>query len=47
MRKIVFIIPPAVELLDLAGPMQVFSEANFHGLKVQLEYYSIQPNTAS
>lgn len=47
MRKIVFIIPPAVELLDLAGPMQVFSEANFHGFDVQLEYYSIQPNTAS
>ncbi len=47
MRKIVFIIPPAVELLDLAGPMQVFSEASFYGFELQLEFYSIQPETAS
>ncbi|GAB2657274.1 GlxA family transcriptional regulator [Flavihumibacter cheonanensis] len=47
MKKIAFIIPPAVELLDLAGPMQVFSEASFYGFEVQLEFYSIQPDTAS
>lgn len=40
MRKIAFIIPPHVELLDLAGPAQVFTEAKFYDFKVDLEYYS-------
>lgn len=47
MKKIIFIIPPAVELLDLAGPVQVFSEAKFYGFKVTLEYYSLMTETIS
>jgi len=44
MKKIAFIIPPTVELLDLAGPVQVFTEARFYGLEVDLEFYVFQNN---
>jgi transcriptional regulator GlxA family with amidase domain len=47
MKKIAFIIPPAVELLDLAGPVQVFTEAKFYGLEVALEFYSYQQQLVS
>src|SRR5688572_20364148 len=47
MKKIAFIIPPSVELLDLAGPAQVFTEAKFYGFEVALEYYSYQPELTS
>ncbi len=47
MRKIAFIIPPTVELLDLAGPVQVFTEAKFNGFELALEYYSYQPEVVS
>jgi transcriptional regulator GlxA family with amidase domain len=40
MRKIAFIIPPHVEILDLAGPAQVFTEAKFYGFEASLEFYS-------
>ena len=40
MNKIAFIVPPSVELLDLAGPVQVFTEAKFYGYDVHLEFYS-------
>ena len=40
MRKMAFIVPPTVELLDLAGPVQVFTEAKFYGYYVSLEFYS-------
>lgn len=39
MKKIVFIIPPTVELLDLAGPVQVFTEAKFYGFEINIEFY--------
>jgi transcriptional regulator GlxA family with amidase domain len=39
-KKIAFIILPEVELLDLAGPLQVFREAMFNGLKAELGFYS-------
>lgn len=39
MKKIVFIIPPTVELLDLAGPVQVFTEAKFYGYEIGIEFY--------
>jgi transcriptional regulator GlxA family with amidase domain len=44
MKKIAFIIPSNVELLDLAGPVQVFTEAKFYGFEIELEYYAFQPN---
>lgn len=41
MKKIAFIIPPAVELLDFAGPVQVFTEARDLGLDIELEFYQL------
>ncbi|MDP4262793.1 MAG: DJ-1/PfpI family protein [Bacteroidota bacterium] len=47
MKKIAFIIPPSVELLDLAGPVQVFTEAQFHGFEITIEFYSFHSTTVS
>ena len=47
MRKIAFIVPPSVELLDLAGPAQVFTEAKFYGFEVALEFYSYKEEIVS
>ena len=47
MRKIAFIVPPSVELLDLAGPAQVFTEAKFYGFDVDLEFYSFKAEIIS
>jgi transcriptional regulator GlxA family with amidase domain len=40
MLKLAFIVPPHVELLDLAGPAQVFTEARSQGLDAAIEFYS-------
>jgi len=40
MLKVAFIVPPNVELLDLAGPVQVFTEARTQGLDAAIEFYS-------
>lgn len=47
MRKMAFIIPPTVELLDLAGPVQVFTEAIFYGFETELEFYQFQETPVS
>ena len=47
MKKIAFIVPPSVELLDLAGPAQVFTEAKFYGFEVELEFYSFSEEIIS
>ena len=47
MKKIAFIIPPYVEMLDLAGPVQVFTEAKFYGFDIALEFYSYQEEPIS
>ena len=47
MKKIVFIIPPSVEILDLAGPLQVFTEAKFYGFEIEIEFYSYTTETVS
>lgn len=47
MKKIAFIIPPAVEILDLAGPVQVFTEAKFYGFEIELEFYAFTKETIS
>lgn len=39
MKKVAFIIPPTVELLDLSGPAQVFTEAKIYGLEIEIEFY--------
>lgn len=47
MKRIAFIIPPTVELLDLAGPVQVFTEAKFYGYDVETEFYLYKSNPVS
>lgn len=47
MKKFAFIIPPTVEILDLAGPVQVFTEAKFNGYNLTLEYYSYKSEIIS
>ncbi len=47
MKKVAFIIPPTVELLDLAGPVQVFTEAKFYGYEVDIEFYLYKNNPVS
>lgn len=42
-----FIIPPDVELLDLAGPVQVFTEAKFYGFETELEFYYYRESPVS
>jgi transcriptional regulator GlxA family with amidase domain len=46
MKKIAFVVPPTVQLLDLAGPVQVFSEAKYYGYDLSLEFYAYQEQTA-
>ena len=40
MQKFAFIIPPTTEILDLAGPLQVFTEAKFYGFDIDIEFYN-------
>jgi len=47
MQKLAFIIPPTVELLDLSGPVQVFTEAKFYGFDVDIEFYQLEDNPVS
>jgi transcriptional regulator GlxA family with amidase domain len=47
MQKVAFIIPPTVELLDLSGPVQVFTEAKIHGLEMDIEFYQFNENPIS
>ncbi|MDO8367772.1 MAG: DJ-1/PfpI family protein [Saprospiraceae bacterium] len=47
MKKLAFIIPPAVELLDLAGPVQVFTEAKFYGFEADIEFYQYRETPVS
>lgn len=47
MKKIAFIVPPSVEILDLAGPAQVFTEAKFYGFEAALEFYSYKDDVIS
>ncbi len=47
MKKIAFVIPPSVELLDLAGPVQVFTEAQFYGFEISIEFYSFHSKMVS
>ena len=47
MQKVAFIIPPTVELLDLAGPVQVFTEAKFYGMEIEIEFYKFSEEPIS
>ena len=43
MTTVVFVLVPGVHLLDLAGPAQVFSTADDHGLGYRLRYVAAAP----
>lgn len=47
MKKMAFIIPPTVELLDLSGPAQVFTEAKVHGMEIDMEFYQYSEEPVS
>lgn len=47
MLKVAFIVPPHVELLDLAGPVQVFLEAKSNGLDAAIEFYNYHDGNTS
>ncbi|ULQ51941.1 GlxA family transcriptional regulator [Flavihumibacter fluvii] len=47
MQKVAFIIPPTVELLDLAGPVQVFTEAKVQGMDLEMEFYQYSEDPVS
>ncbi|WP_018611725.1 GlxA family transcriptional regulator [Segetibacter koreensis] len=47
MRTLAFIIPPNVELLDLAGPVQVFTEAKTYGLEAEIKFFTYENQPAS
>src|SRR6476620_7628358 len=47
MQKFAFIIPPTVELLDLAGPVQVFTEAKFYDFDIDIEFYTYDEEPVS
>ena len=45
--QVVFVVPPLVYLLDLAGPVQVFQEAIFQGQPYQMRYCSYHETVVS
>lgn len=47
MQTVAFIIPPHVELLDLAGPVQVFTEARFYEFDISIQFYQIKDSPVS
>ena len=47
MQTVAFIIPPHVELLDLAGPVQVFVEAKFYGFEADIQFYHFKDSPVS
>lgn len=47
MLTVAFIVPPHVELLDLAGPVQVFTEAKFNGFDINIAFYSYRNDVIS
>jgi transcriptional regulator GlxA family with amidase domain len=47
MQKVAFIIPPTVELLDLSGPAQVFTEAKVYGMEIDIEFYQYSEEPVS
>jgi transcriptional regulator GlxA family with amidase domain len=47
MRQVVFLILPDVEILDLAGPLQVFHEANRCGARYWTRLAAAEPRLCS
>ena len=47
MQTVAFIIPPTVELLDLAGPAQVFTEAKFYDFEIDIQFFQFEDSPVS
>src|SRR5688572_18705774 len=47
MRQVAFVIPPQVELLDLSGPAQVFTEARVQGFEIDIVFYQFSAEPVS
>lgn len=45
--RIVFLVLPRVHMLDLAGPLQVFQEAQDHGAEISIGFCSVQHEVSS
>lgn len=46
-KKILFVIPPKVQVLDLTGPIQVFYEAREYGADYELKFISFENDLTS
>ncbi len=47
MQRLIVVVLPEVEILDLAGPLQVFHEANLQGADYQLQVCAAEPRVHS
>jgi len=45
--RIIFLILPHVEVMDLAGPLQVFREANRHGARFETQCCAMEPEAST
>lgn len=45
MKKIIFVIPPKVHLLDINGPAHIFYEAREYGIELELHFISMNSKT--
>src|ERR1700751_2309998 len=46
-RRVIFVLPPGVHLLDLAGPVQTFDSANGCGCNYGLHFIGASPQIPS
>lgn len=46
-RRVIVLLLPSVHVLDLAGPVQVFYEANAFGARYSLHYCAVEPKVQS
>lgn len=47
MKQVIFVIPPTVQILDLAGPVQAFDEARIQGADYRLRFAGIHTQVQS
>ncbi|MFL6264185.1 MAG: GlxA family transcriptional regulator [Thermoanaerobaculia bacterium] len=47
MQRVIFVLAPEVEVLDLTGPVQAFHEANRHGADYQVQVCAMEPRIRS
>lgn len=47
MQRVIFVLAPEVEVLDLTGPVQAFHEANRHGADYRVQVCGLEPKVRS